>query len=122
MLVLRLITRTGKKCCAGKRVGGVETGVVAHDVDEAADEQAGGCKKHDGECDFNDQQAMTEHALFARLADAHGGGLEGGAEIETRAADGRSESEEQRGDKGEPDGEGENPAVNVDGGTELAEG
>ena len=47
------------------------------------------------------------------LGDAHGCGLEGGAEIETSAADGGGKAEEQRGDEGEADGEGKHPSVDL---------
>ena len=67
-------------------------------------------------------RAMAEQALFACLGNAHGGGLKGIAEIETRAADGGSETEEERGEECQTDGEGEHPSIHVNRCTQLAEG
>ncbi len=84
-----------------------------HDIDETADEQAGGGEEHDGKRDFDDEQAVAEEALLSCLGEAHSCGLEGGAEIETRAADGGHKAEEQRGDEGEADSEGKHPSVDL---------
>src|ERR1700751_2695264 len=100
MLVRTVIARSGETVSAGKRIGRVEAGVVTHDVDETVKEQA----------------------LFACLGNAHGGGLKGIAEIETRAADGGSETKEERGEECQTDSEGEHPSIHVNRCTQLAEG
>jgi hypothetical protein len=109
----RVVACSAEQRGAGECVGGIEAGVVAHDIDETADEQAGGGKEHDGKRDFDDEQSVAQEALLARLGEPHSGGLEGGAEIETRAADGGREAEEQRGDEGEADSEGKHPSVDL---------
>jgi hypothetical protein len=63
---------------------------------------------------------VAEEVLLSRLGQAHGCGLESGAEIETRAADGGREAEEQRSDKGEADGEDEHPSVDLNYGAQFA--
>src|ERR1700733_2143688 len=122
MLVRTVIARSGEQRSAGNRIGRVEAGVVAHDVDEAANEQAGGGEEDHGEGYFDHKQSVAEQALFSCLGNAHGGGLKGIAEIETRAADGGSETEEERGEECQTDGEGEHPSIHVNRRTQLAEG
>ncbi len=56
---------------------------------------------------------MAQQALFAPLREAQGSGLQGGAEIETRAADGGCEAEEQGREECKADGEGEHPSVDL---------
>ncbi len=46
-------------------LGRIEPGVVAHDVDKAADEQASRGEEDNGERNFKHKKTMAEKPLFA---------------------------------------------------------
>ena len=88
-----------------------ETGIDGLKVPEAAHEQPGAEQEQEAQGDLRRHQALAQARRPAASGERSRGVLQGGPQIRTARTERRQKAKEQRGNKGEPQGEQENPQI-----------
>jgi hypothetical protein len=98
------VLRRVKEDAGDSDAAGIEVAILAEELGEAADEQAGDDEEGDGAGYFGGDEEMTGALAFSPAGNTGGAGLEGGLRIDAHRAERGQQAEEEGGKDGERGG------------------